>query len=141
MNKIRPPSNLVRGVSSDQLLIDELASSIRQNGLLQPIIVRMQDNSFEIVAGNRRYNACKRLGWRKILCHVVELEDREAFEFALTENIQRRTLDPLEEAKAFKVYVQDFGWGGVSALAAKNFQKPWLCMQAPFSSEPTCRNS
>ena len=74
-------------------------------------------DSFEVVVGMRRYNACKCLGWKKSLCHIVELDDKEAFEFALTENIQRKTIDPLEEAHAFKAYVQDFGWGGISELS------------------------
>src|SRR5215467_9586580 len=67
-----------------------LANSIRERGLLQPIIIRTSpdDRHFEIVAGNRRYNACKSLGYRKIACHVVELDDKAAFEVALIENIQ-----------------------------------------------------
>lgn len=99
--------------------LDQLASSIRQKGLLQPIVIRSKDAQFEIVAGNRRYNACKKLQWRKITCHIVELDDKEAFEVSLTENVQRKTLNPLEEARAFKSYVSDFGWGGVSDLALR----------------------
>lgn len=97
----------------------ELSDSIRQKGLLQPIIVRIKEDYFEIVAGNRRYEACKKLGWRKITCHIEELDDKEAFEIALTENIQRHTLNPMDEAKAFQAYVSEFGWGGVSDLASK----------------------
>ena len=59
------------------------------------------------------------MGWRKITCHVVELDDKEAFEVSLTENVQRKTLNPLEEARAFKTYVSDFGWGGASDLAIR----------------------
>lgn len=99
--------------------LDGLIESIKRRGLFHPITVRVKNGQFEIVAGNRRYLACKALGWRKILCHIVELEDREAFEASLIENIQRRTLNPLEEAHAFKAYVSVLGWGGVSDLAAK----------------------
>ena len=115
--------------------INELTRSIEEKGLLHPITVRAKtrdsekegkveanevgEKRFEIVAGNRRYFACKALGWRKILCHIVELNDKEAFELSLVENIQRRTLNPMEEAYAFKTYVSDFGWGGVSDLAEK----------------------
>jgi ParB family transcriptional regulator, chromosome partitioning protein len=99
--------------------IDVLANSIKQKGLLQPILVRTKEHIFEIVAGNRRYQACKNLGWRKILCHVVELNEKEAFEISMIENVQRKTLSALEEAHAFKTYVSDFGWGGVSELALK----------------------
>jgi ParB family chromosome partitioning protein len=99
--------------------IIELASSIKQKGILQPILVRAKQSYFEIVSGNRRFHACKGLGWRKIICHILELDDKEAFEISLIENIQRKTLDPKEEAEAFKSYIISFGWGGISHLAAK----------------------
>jgi len=99
----------------------ELSKSIALQGLLQPIIVRSKVGTdyFEIVAGNRRYEACKTLGWRKIVCHVLELDDKEAFEVTLIENIQRENLNPIEEAHAFKIYVEEYGWGGVSDLASR----------------------
>ena len=59
------------------------------------------------------------MGWRKITCHVEDLNDKEAFEISLMENIQRSTLNPLDEGKAFELYVSQFGWGGVSDLASK----------------------
>jgi ParB family transcriptional regulator, chromosome partitioning protein len=98
---------------------DELANSIKRKGLLQPILVRTMDGYFEVVAGNRRYCACKAIGWKKIPCHIIELDDKEAFEISLIENIQRKTLSALDEATAFKAYVSDFGWGGVSDLSSK----------------------
>ncbi len=99
--------------------IDELAFSIRQNGLLNPIIVRIVDGGYQIVTGNRRYMAFRKLGLRKILCQIVEVDDMEAFEIYLVDNLQRKSLDPLEEGKAFKAYVYDFGWGGLSDLSVK----------------------
>jgi ParB family chromosome partitioning protein len=99
--------------------MDELTCSIKEKGLLQPIVVRSKGSYYEIVAGNRRYKACTTLGWRKIVCHVVELSDKEAFEVSLIENMQRTDMDPIEEAHAFKNYVLTFGWGGISELAAK----------------------
>lgn len=105
--------------------VEELAESIKQVGLLQPIIVRVNDaHSFEIVAGYRRFNACKKIGWRKITCHVVELDDKTAFEVSLIENVQRQTLNPIEEGLAFRNYVNKFGWGGVSDLAEKISKSP-----------------
>jgi ParB family chromosome partitioning protein len=71
------------------------------------------------VAGNRRYEACKKLGWKKIICHIVELDDKEAFEIGLIENIQRKNFDPIEEARSFEMYVLKYGWGGISELAEK----------------------
>ena len=70
--------------------------------------------------------ACEILRWRKIPCHIVELDDKRAFEYSLVENIQRQTLSVIEEAEAFKVYVADFGWGGVSELARKIGKSPSL---------------
>ncbi len=104
---------------SDLGQIDGLLQSIDSVGLLQPLVVRPSGDEFEIVAGNRRFEACRRLGWRKIPCHIVELDDREAFEVSLVENIQRRTLNPIEEAEAFRRYVDEYGWGGVSDLARR----------------------
>ncbi|MFY3739638.1 MAG: ParB family chromosome partitioning protein [Candidatus Nitrosomirales archaeon] len=105
--------------------IEQLAQSIKERGLLQPIVVRADNNgSFEIVAGNRRFNACKSLGWRKIPCHMVELDDKDAFEISLIENIQRKTLNSVEEAEAFRKYVSDFGYGGISDLARKIGKSP-----------------
>ena len=118
ISSITPSKTNIRTSVDD---LDGLAFSIRQKGLLQPILVRtLNDHSdFEIVAGNRRYHACKVLGWRKIACHIVELDDKEAFEFSLIENIQRKTLGAIDEANAFRTYVSKFGWGGASDLALK----------------------
>jgi len=107
--------------------INDLSKSILEKGLLHPLVVRQEktDGQYQIIAGNRRYAACKALGWRKIPCHIIEVEDdKEAFEISLIENIQRRTINPIEEAHAFKAYVSDFGWGGVSDLAIKIGKSP-----------------
>ena len=92
---------------------------MRQHGLLQPVLVRDVDSHYEIVAGDRRFQACEKLGWKKIACQIIELDEKGAFEISLIENIHRATLSPLEEAAAFKAYVTDFGWGGVSNLSLK----------------------
>lgn len=117
ISKIREPNSLFYG--HQRFETSELVHSIKQNGLLQPIIVRTKEASYEIIAGCRRFSACKAIGLRKIICHIVELDDRAAFEVSLVENIQRKSLDPVEEAKAFKKYVDDYGWGGISELAIK----------------------
>jgi ParB family chromosome partitioning protein len=64
------------------------------------------------------------LGLKKISCHIVDLDDRAAFEVSLVENVQRNTLNPIEEGIAFKKYVQEFGWGGISELAKKISKSP-----------------
>ena len=96
-----------------------LIASIREHGLLQPILIRPLSPGFEIVAGHRRFHACRSLRWRFIPCKIRELADKEAYEIQLTENMQRKSMDPIEEAEAFRRYVVDFGWGGVTELAAK----------------------
>ena len=99
--------------------IKNLEVSIQQHGLLQPIIVRHLDHFYEIVTGHRRYKACKALGWRKILCHVIDATDKEAFEVSLMTNIQRKLLTPIEEAQAFDKYLSNYKWGDITELAQK----------------------
>ncbi len=99
--------------------LDDLSRSIAEKGLLQPILVRSRGSHYEIIAGHRRYEACKKLAWRKIVCHILELGDKDAFEISLMENIQRKSLNPIEEAEAYKKYVLNSGWGGISDLALR----------------------
>jgi len=118
---IRKPSNPLRTSLGD---VGWLRSSISEVGLLHPIIIRNNHGSFEVVAGNRRLEACRQLKWRKIPCHIVELNEKEAFEFSLAENVARQSLDPLEEARAFKKYVAQSGWGGLSELSKRIGKSP-----------------
>jgi ParB family transcriptional regulator, chromosome partitioning protein len=98
---------------------DSLVASIREHGLLQPILIRPLAQGFEIVAGHRRFQACRSLRCRFIACKIREMSDKDAYEIQLTENMQRKAMDTIEEAEAFRRYVIDFGWGGVSELAKK----------------------
>ncbi len=118
---IRPS---MRPLRREPTSLDDLIESIRQHGLLQPIIARPCTDWFEVVAGNRRFAACKSLRWLKIPCIVKDLSDRQAFEFALAENIERESLDPFEEAEAFRSYILDNGWGSVTELATKLGKSP-----------------
>jgi ParB family chromosome partitioning protein len=117
------PVRLIKRTSTplreDMGSVTELAASISENGLLEPLVVRPVDGRFEVVAGSRRLAACKLAGVRKVLCHVIELDDKQAFEVALTENVQRRTLNPVDEARAFQRYVTTYGYGGESELARR----------------------
>ena len=120
MKMIRPSSFAVRDKFQKYCEDDEsLIISIREHGLIQPILIRPLSHGFEIVAGHRRYQACKSLRWRFIPCKIREITNKQAFEIQLSENIQRKSMDPIEEAEAFRRYVIDFGWGGVSDLAKK----------------------
>lgn len=126
IGKIRPSRNPLRTVDlAESHEVDELASSIMEKGLLFPILVRAVDKSkedgfsFEVVAGNRRFEACRKLKIKKIPCYVSEYDDKQAYEVSLVENLQRRTLAPLEEARAFKKYVDEYGYGSVTELSKR----------------------
>ncbi len=120
MKMIRPSQFAIRDkYQKNDPDFDTLSTSIREHGLLQPILIRPLGTGFEIVAGHRRFQACRSLRWRFISAKIRELSDKQAYEIQLTENIQRKSMDPLEEAEAFRRYVVDFGWGGVSELARK----------------------
>lgn len=117
MRKIKISSFYYRGVQEEDL--SALANSIREKGLLQPITVRVSYGFFEVVIGNRRYAACKLLGLRKITCNIVELDEQQAFQTSLIENMQRKELSPIEEARAYKEYVSRYGRGSISELARR----------------------
>lgn len=82
--------------------LDELSDSISQNGVLQPILVRPVGNHYEIVAGERRYQASKMAGLKEIPVVIRDIADSEAFQLALIENLQRADLTPLEEAQGYR---------------------------------------
>src|SRR5215218_2597057 len=120
MKMIRPSQFAIRDkFQKNDCDFETLVNSIKEHGLLQPILIRPLQHSFEIVAGHRRFQACRTLRWRFITAKIRELSDKHAYEIQLTENIQRKSMDPIEEAEAFRRYVIDFGWGGVSELARK----------------------
>jgi ParB family chromosome partitioning protein len=86
----------------DDATLDELAQSIKEHGLMQPVLVRKRGNAFEIIAGERRWRACQRAGLKTVEVIVKDLADSEVFEWALIENIQREDLNPIEEAEAYR---------------------------------------
>lgn len=92
----------------DESSIEELAESIRSAGLLQPIIVRKQDDLYVVVAGERRLRAVKHLGQSTIKAIVMEADEEQNLTMALIENIQRVNLDPIEEAKAYRILINRF---------------------------------
>ena len=120
LNMIRPSKFAVRhspSTNDPEILL--LKTSILQHGLLQPIVIRPLDNGFELVAGHRRFTACKSLRWRFISCKIRDMSDKQAYEIQLTENIQRKSMDPIEEAESYQKYVNEFGWGEISELSKK----------------------
>lgn len=103
-----------REFTAEQLA--ELEESIRQNGLLQPLVVRPatagtpEGAEWELVAGERRWRAVRRLGWTEVPVVVRELDDRAMLVLAIVENVQRANLSPLEEAAAYRRLMDDFGF-------------------------------
>ena len=88
--------------SFDETQLSELSDSIKQNGVLQPILVRKKGDKYEIVAGERRYQASKLAGLKEIPAIVREIDDAEVFQLALIENLQRSDLTPIEEARGYR---------------------------------------
>jgi ParB family chromosome partitioning protein len=92
----------------DNGALAELAESLREHGLVQPIVVRQQGDRYQLIAGQRRLAAAKRVGWPSILARVLEVDDRQMAEIAIVENLQRRDLDALEKAASFKQYLANW---------------------------------
>ena len=96
-NKQQPRENF------EEKEIKELSDSIKNQGLLQPIVVRETDNNaYEIIAGERRWRACQLAGLHSVACVVISVSEESVYELALIENIQRENLNVVEEAKAYK---------------------------------------
>lgn len=92
----------------DEGAMAELAESIRKNGVISPIAVRKTEQGYQIIAGERRWRACRLAGLDEIPALVIEANDQLAFELALVENLQREDLNPLEEAEGFKELMERF---------------------------------
>lgn len=108
IGKVKPNKGQPRRNFEEDAL-DELADSIKQNGILQPILVRKKGASYEIVAGERRYQAAKRAGLKEVPVIVREVSDEDVFKLALIENLQRSDLNPIEEAQGFKKLIDEQG--------------------------------
>lgn len=92
----------------DESAIAELADSIRQHGLIQPIVVRPFGGGYQIVAGERRWRACKMLGKSEVPAIIKDFSDSETAQIALIENVQREDLNPIEEASAYRALMDEY---------------------------------
>lgn len=92
----------------DEGAISELASSIKEKGILQPLVVRTISGGYEIIAGERRWRAAQRAGITRVPVIIKEASDREVLELALIENLQREDLNPIEEAVAYQQLIDEF---------------------------------
>ncbi len=97
--------------SFDEAKIDELSASIREKGILEPLLVRRNQNSYELIAGGRRLRAAVKAGLREVPVIVREATDTEVLQLALIENLQREDLNPIDEARAYRRLQVEFGWG------------------------------
>jgi len=88
--------------------LQELADSIKAQGIIQPLVVRPKPDGFELIAGERRWRAAQQLGWKEVPAIVREADDRAALELALIENLQRENLNPLEEAHGYAELIGKF---------------------------------
>jgi ParB family chromosome partitioning protein len=121
---LRPnPRNPRRNFSDAEL--DELAASIRERGIIQPILVRTARGAaeaYEIIAGERRWRAAQRAAVHDVPIILLEVDDREALELAIIENVQRTDLNPLEEAAGYQALIDEFQHGpdGIAQIVGKS---------------------
>jgi ParB family chromosome partitioning protein len=108
IDKIKPNPDQPR-MRLDERGLEELASSIRENGVLQPVLVRPMGTEFQLVAGERRLAAAQRAGLLRIPAMVRQIPDEKLLELALVENIQREQLNPIEEAQAYQGLLDTLG--------------------------------
>jgi ParB family chromosome partitioning protein len=117
IGKVRPNPNQPR-ITWHEETIRELAASIREHGVLQPILVRPADEGYEIIAGERRWRASKLAAKETIPAIIERFDDATALEIALIENLQREDLSPLDEAVIYKKMTTELGYS-IRGLAAK----------------------
>jgi len=109
IDRILPNSQQPRK-SFDEESLEELANSIRQHGVVQPIVVRaLEDGFFQLIAGERRWRASQRAGLTRVPAVIRQAGEHDTLEIALIENLQRQDLNPLEEAQAYERLIVDFG--------------------------------
>ena len=103
-NKFQPRKNF------DEESLNDLTNSIRERGVIQPIIVRKSNDKYEIIAGERRWLAARKAGLHEIPVVVTDADDLKSLEFAIVENVQRHDLNPLEEALGYKRLINEFSY-------------------------------
>ncbi|MBU1487073.1 ParB/RepB/Spo0J family partition protein [bacterium] len=92
----------------DEGKLEELAASIKEKGVLQPVVLRLSGSNYELVAGERRWRAAKMAGMSRIPAIIRDLNNRDMLKICLIENIQRQNLNPIEEARAYKLLISEF---------------------------------
>ena len=124
IQKLEPNPNQPRK-DFDEVALAELADSIAQNGLIEPIVVRPLDTGYyQIIAGERRWRACRLAGVSDIPVSIIEADDKKAAQLALIENLQREDLNPLEEAGGYAALMESYGMTQEEAAGAVGKSRP-----------------
>lgn len=125
INDIRPNENQPRKTFNEEK-IAELADSILEHGLIQPIVVRKKDVGYEIVAGERRYRAARKAELKSIPCLIRELTDEQNMLLAIIENMQREDLNPIEEAQAIEKMIKTYGLTQEQVSKSLSKSRPYI---------------
>jgi ParB family chromosome partitioning protein len=133
--------------SFDEAKIEELAGSIREQGIIQPLVVRPKGEEFELIAGERRWRAAVKAGLNEVPVVVREASDQEVLQLALVENLQREDLNPIEEANGYRRLQEEFQWSQEEMAAKVGKSRPaianamrLLALPAEIQQEMTAGN-
>lgn len=136
IDEIKPNANQPRK-TFDEGKLEELASSIEAHGLIQPLVVRKSNNGYEIVAGERRWRAARKIGLKEIPAIVRELNDEENMLLAIIENMQREDLDPIEEAEGINQMIETYGLSQEQVSKSLGKSRPYITNQLRLLKLPT----
>lgn len=137
LNEIEPNKDQPRK-TFDEKALSELADSIAQHGVIQPLLVRpMPDGSYQLVAGERRWRAARRAGLSEVPVVIREMSDSEMMELALIENLQREDLNPIEEAEGLQQLIHTYGLTQETAAARVGRSRPAIANALRLLSLPT----
>ncbi|MEA4920490.1 MAG: ParB/RepB/Spo0J family partition protein [Clostridiaceae bacterium] len=139
LREIEPNPNQPRREFDPQAM-SELEESIRQNGVITPITVRRMGETYQIIAGERRWRAARSAGLGEIPAYVLDIDEREAYQLALVENLQRQDLNPIEEALGYQKLIEDFGLSQDKAGEKVGRSRPYIANSLRLLSlpEPIC---
>lgn len=121
----------------DEAKIEELAASIRSQGIIQPLVVRPQGDGFELIAGERRWRAAMRAGLNRVPVVIRNASDHEALQLALVENLQREDLNPIEEASGYRRLQEEFHWSQEEMAEKVGKSRPAIANSLRLLTLPT----
>ena len=125
INDIKPNEGQPRKTFDEEKIV-ELADSIQEHGLIQPIVLRKAGKGYEIVAGERRWRACRRAGLKEVPCIIKELNDEENMLIAIIENMQREDLNPIEEAEGLNQMIVTYGLTQAEVSKSVGKSRPYI---------------